>query len=284
MEGFLDQLSMVTAYNTLKRNVNFIDNQYEDFVIFMNEAEWRRKRNIRHDPSTIINFAETNVNNDINSMKNIIWQIEEILTGPPNGISIPGANQSFLVLLLNHLKVKIKKKLTSFKIFDHNKFKTNQGRGTCMQKPNSEILHEFYATVRMTQLKGYIMIGYSYMIKEFFGKGRIICVPNIKKLISLISIILGDFSHELEIFRKKFQSRTSRSKEIFLSIMDNEQAIEFYSRCEPEKHIENETFVRITRLFEGVVRFTDKNNIARFSPQNNCNSVGSCTNTHVSIP
>lgn len=91
-------------YEKLRERVSFIENQYDEFIIIINETTWRkRNQTMRHNPSTVLNFAEAIVEDDAHSVKMMIWQIEEILTGLPIGFEMP--DHSFLELISNYLEV-----------------------------------------------------------------------------------------------------------------------------------------------------------------------------------
>uniref|UniRef100_A0A182QRI8 Uncharacterized protein n=1 Tax=Anopheles farauti TaxID=69004 RepID=A0A182QRI8_9DIPT len=108
-----------------------------------------------------------------------------------------------------------------------------------------QMIYVLYESIAMTELKGYIMMQFSYMLLKTQGK--------------------GNFTVESQARRNELQTRLNRTQELLQSVM--RQTSGEYWRCDPEpgKHRENTTYVQFTRLLQGYIE-----NEVDMNPDNTC--------------
>ncbi|ETN67800.1 hypothetical protein AND_000368 [Anopheles darlingi] len=96
-----------------------------------------------------------------------------------------------------------------------------------------QVLYLLYEAIAMTELKGYLMMQFAYMVLRAQGK--------------------GNFTVESSARRNELQTRLNRTHELLQRAM--EQTSRDYWRCDPERqaHRENETYLQFTRLLQGYI-------------------------------
>ncbi|XP_021694805.1 uncharacterized protein LOC5564091 isoform X2 [Aedes aegypti] len=96
-----------------------------------------------------------------------------------------------------------------------------------------QVLYQLYNAISITELKGYSMMQFSWMLLKTYGK--------------------GNFTTEAKLMRRRFEDRTNRTQSLLQRVMT--QASREYWRCDPDhsKHKEGETYVQLTRLLQGYV-------------------------------
>ncbi|KAF5282500.1 hypothetical protein FQR65_LT14270 [Abscondita terminalis] len=99
------------------------------------------------------------------------------------------------------------------------------------QSPH-QILYNLYNTIEVTELKGYIMMQFSYMLLKLYNK--------------------GNFSKEAEIMKDRYQERTKKSVEYVKKAM--EKSSRHMWKCDPKQHILNETYIEVTQLLQGYIQ------------------------------
>lgn len=96
-----------------------------------------------------------------------------------------------------------------------------------------QVLYQLYNAISITELKGYSMMQFSWMLLKTYGK--------------------GNFTTEAKLMRRRFEDRTNRTQNLLQKVM-NQSSLEYW-RCDPDhgKHKEGETYVQLTRLLQGYV-------------------------------
>ncbi|XP_055585663.1 uncharacterized protein LOC129738473 [Uranotaenia lowii] len=96
-----------------------------------------------------------------------------------------------------------------------------------------QVLYQLYNAISITELKGYSMMQFSWMLLKAYGK--------------------GNFTTESKLMRRRFEERTNRTQMLLQRVM--QQASREYWRCDPERaqQKEGETFVQLTRLLQGYI-------------------------------
>lgn len=67
----------------------------------------------------------------------------------------------------------------------------------------------------------------------------------------LFSYLLGNFSRESDLMTEHFNERTIRTQELLRKVMERTDRAVW--RCDPENHVENETYIAVTRLLQGYI-------------------------------
>jgi hypothetical protein len=95
-----------------------------------------------------------------------------------------------------------------------------------------QVLFSLYNAIALTELKGYTMIQFAYMLKRLYGE--------------------GNFTTEAEIARERFQQRTNRIIQTVKIAM--ESASKDLWKCDPKRHISGDTYVEVTQLLQGYIQ------------------------------
>lgn len=88
-----------------------------------------------------------------------------------------------------------------------------------------------YTAVSLTELKGYAMMQFSWMLLRTYG--------------------VGNFTKEADLMRQRFEGRTNKTHIVLQKVM--ERADNALFRCDPQQHIEGRTYERVTKLLQGYV-------------------------------
>lgn len=88
-----------------------------------------------------------------------------------------------------------------------------------------------YTAISLTELKGYAMMQFSWMLLKTYGK--------------------GNYTTEANLMRSRFEARTNKTQQLLKRVI--ERASNALWRCDPGKHIEGDTFERLTRLLQGYI-------------------------------
>ncbi|RZC38220.1 uncharacterized protein BDFB_003195 [Asbolus verrucosus] len=106
-----------------------------------------------------------------------------------------------------------------------------------------QVLFSLYNAIALTELKGYTMIQFAYMLKRLYGE--------------------GNFTTEAEIARERFQERTNNIIEAVKSAMQ-ESSRDLW-KCDPKRHVLGETYEEITQLLQGYIQ-----NEVDLNPEGTC--------------
>nr|CAI5866840.1 unnamed protein product [Callosobruchus analis] len=106
-----------------------------------------------------------------------------------------------------------------------------------------QVLYNLYSTITLTELKGYSMIQFSYMLLRLYGE--------------------GNFTTEAKTMRKRYEERANTAIEIVKQSMRN--ASRHLWNCDPKKHIKGETYEEVTQLLQGYVQ-----NEVDLNPEGTC--------------
>ncbi|VEN36573.1 unnamed protein product [Callosobruchus maculatus] len=106
-----------------------------------------------------------------------------------------------------------------------------------------QVLYNLYSTITLTELKGYSMIQFSYMLLRLYGE--------------------GNFTTEAKTMRKRYEERANTAIEIVKQSMRN--ASRQLWNCDPKKHIKGETYEEVTQLLQGYVQ-----NEVDLNPEGTC--------------
>ncbi|XP_062138828.1 uncharacterized protein LOC133847665 isoform X2 [Drosophila sulfurigaster albostrigata] len=99
-----------------------------------------------------------------------------------------------------------------------------------MQSPQ-QFVYSLYTDIALTELKGYIMMEFSWMMLRAYGR--------------------GNFSQEAELMRRDYEKRTERAVTLLKEVMRRADRILW--RCDPPKHKHNVTYDEVTRLLQGYI-------------------------------
>ncbi|XP_022176915.1 uncharacterized protein LOC111038214 isoform X1 [Myzus persicae] len=102
----------------------------------------------------------------------------------------------------------------------------------CDQKQSlQQLIFNLYTTLHLTQLKGYSVMQYSWMLLQTYGKGN----------------FTFERTKQTEHFEKKIIEQLDALKSSIIS------ASNVYWRCDPAKHIKDTTYLEVTQLLQGYI-------------------------------
>jgi len=118
------------------------------------------------------------------------------------------------------------------------------------QSPN-QLMYNLYNIIALTEIKGYAMLQFSYMMLKIYGK--------------------GNFTAEAEEAKNKFEQQATEkmnSIKMVLPAMSRQ-----YHKCDPKEPKEGETYLQVTKLLQGYIE-----NEVDMNPTQNCKSSCSAYN------
>ncbi|KAL3273065.1 hypothetical protein HHI36_014520 [Cryptolaemus montrouzieri] len=99
------------------------------------------------------------------------------------------------------------------------------------QQSPQQILYSLYNTIALTEIKGYSMVQFSYMLLKLYDK--------------------GNFTKEASLTRMKFEGRSNRAVKVVKEAM--KEASRDFWKCDPKHHVKGETYEEITQLLQGYI-------------------------------
>ncbi|XP_014472846.1 PREDICTED: uncharacterized protein LOC106743483 isoform X2 [Dinoponera quadriceps] len=102
---------------------------------------------------------------------------------------------------------------------------------TDVQSPQ-QILYNLYNTVALTEIKGYTMMQFSYMILRLYNEGK-------------------NFNEEIETLKQQYEIRTSETLRAVKTAMAF--APRSVWKCDPSVHKLDETYTELKQLFQGYI-------------------------------
>merc|ERR1719445_1372561 len=118
------------------------------------------------------------------------------------------------------------------------------------QSPH-QLMFNLYNIIALTEIKGYAMLQFSYMMLKIYGK--------------------GNFTVEEERARQKFELQAKEKMESIKLVLP--QMSRDYFMCDPQVQEEGETFLQVTRLLQGYIE-----NEVDMNPSQKCTSQCSAFN------
>ncbi|XP_017054343.1 uncharacterized protein LOC108096906 [Drosophila ficusphila] len=213
--------------NQLKDLTKYIDLRHDQLEGYENYTD-------KLHPSTLINFAKWNVDPGSNSLSLLLQLLNECLYVDNSLLSTPDFKHSLLW------------ELTA-------SFEASPEQMCLARQSAQQFAYQIFTKAVLTELKGYSIIEFSWMILRQSGR--------------------GNFTQELLLMRESHHKRMDRAVEVLLLVMNNSSRS--YWRCDPEKggHVEGETFDRVTRFMQGFVE-----NEVNLNEEKSCK--GSCPDYH----
>ncbi|XP_017870065.1 PREDICTED: uncharacterized protein LOC108618522 isoform X2 [Drosophila arizonae] len=102
----------------------------------------------------------------------------------------------------------------------------------CHTKQSAQqFVYSLYTDIALTELKGYTMMEFSWMMLRVYGR--------------------GNFSQEAELMRRDYEKRTERTLKLLKEVMRRSDRIVW--RCDPDRFVLNKTYDEVTRLLQGYI-------------------------------
>ncbi|XP_038209829.1 uncharacterized protein LOC119830767 isoform X1 [Zerene cesonia] len=100
-----------------------------------------------------------------------------------------------------------------------------------LQLSQHQLIYDMYNTIALTEIKGYAMMQFSWMLLRIYGK--------------------GNFTQEASLTRQRYSERTARTAAAARAALS--MARRDLYRCDPPEHKEGETYAQVTRLLQGYI-------------------------------
>ncbi|XP_039753721.1 uncharacterized protein LOC120629046 isoform X2 [Pararge aegeria] len=100
-----------------------------------------------------------------------------------------------------------------------------------LQLSPHQLIYDMYNTISLTEIKGYAMMQFSWMLLRIYGK--------------------GNFTQEASLTRQRYGERTSRTAAAARAALAIARR-DLY-RCDPPEHKIGETYEEVTRLLQGYI-------------------------------
>ncbi|XP_050311529.1 uncharacterized protein LOC126747077 [Anthonomus grandis grandis] len=230
MSGRIDSIgtqSMTTILHSLPDRVR-LELRLNDLLDYLTRMQTSYNRmqqyateRREYERLTLENFAKSVISHDTNSAINLVERIHAFVVPNGRGISNTGL---FELLAISMQEV--------------------EGDMICStnQSPQ-QVLYNLYDTIALTELKGYTMVQFSYMLLRLYGH--------------------GNFTKESQHSRERYQERTNNAVQSIKSAMQNVSRDLW--KCDPKKHVKGDTYVEITNLLQGYVQ-----NEVDLNPEGTC--------------
>ncbi|XP_004527138.1 uncharacterized protein LOC101457975 isoform X1 [Ceratitis capitata] len=196
-------LPLMTKMNDIQDTMNRISSRFQQ----MQKYEAYKDK---LEESTLIGFAEWTVSPNAHSVHHLMDRLNLMLYGPEEKENISTTN------FLHSLATTYEES-------------TDQICHT--QQSAQQFVYSLYTDVALTELKGYTMMQFSWMMLKIYGK--------------------GNFSQEVELARMEYEKRTGRSLKLLREVMRRADRILW--RCDPNKFVQGQNYDEVTRLLQGYI-------------------------------
>ncbi|XP_066151748.1 uncharacterized protein [Euwallacea fornicatus] len=208
--------SMTTILHNLPERVR-LELRLNDLIDYMTRMDTNYQRMQKYSTEqkdferlTLEDFSQTVISHDPSSIVNLVERVHTFLVPHRKGIVQGG-------------------------LFDllANAMQEVEGDMMCNTKQSpQQVLYSLYDAIALTELKGYTMIQFSYMLLRLYGK--------------------GNFTKEAQHSRERFEERTNNAVVAVKAAMRNVSR-ELW-KCDPKKHVQGETYEEITNLLQGYIQ------------------------------
>ncbi|XP_077283676.1 uncharacterized protein LOC143909525 [Arctopsyche grandis] len=206
MHGLVSQLSKNTQTELKLHELSELVSRISSTSRLMHE--YMKNPNIT-ERITLEDFATWCVSHNADSVSGLLERIS-MMTSP---LSDPGLiNPGVLNTLLEAMK------------------ESNNYMWEMQQSPN-QLLYNMYNTIILTEIKGFAMMQYSWMILNIYGK--------------------GNFVIESKVSKAQYERRIIMAVAACKRIMGESSRVLW--RNDPKQHIEGETYESLTRLLQGYI-------------------------------
>ncbi|XP_011051337.1 PREDICTED: uncharacterized protein LOC105144250 isoform X1 [Acromyrmex echinatior] len=163
----------------------------------------------KYEKYTMLQFAKTCVSPRLGELPDVLKSIHRLMVPSDQQVY----NRSILVLLANQMQ-------------EASNQMCNE-----MQSPQ-QLLYNLYNAVALTEIKGYTMIQFSYMLLRLYNEGN-------------------NFSEEIQTLKHQYAIRTSETLRAVKTAMT--YAPKSLWRCDPRVHKLGETYTELKQLFQGYI-------------------------------
>ncbi|XP_054731039.1 uncharacterized protein LOC129239524 isoform X1 [Anastrepha obliqua] len=200
---FMNQnVPLMTKMNDIHDTMNRISSRFQQMQKY--EAHQHKL-----EESTLITFAEWTVSPNAYSVHHLMERLHLTLLGPEEKENTTTNMLSLLAQTYEESTDKI-----------------------ChTQQSAQQFVYSLYADIALTELKGYIMMEFSWMMLRIYGK--------------------GNYTEEVNLTRMDYEKRTGRTLKLLREVMRRADRIVW--RCDPAKFIRGKNYDEVTRLLQGYI-------------------------------
>ncbi|XP_072948872.1 uncharacterized protein orion isoform X1 [Epargyreus clarus] len=158
--------------------------------------------------STLEDFAEWCVSHDQGALPGLLERVHSLVVPPHTHL----LGRSILQLVLDDLQ--------------------EEHPDLCeLQLSPHQLIYDMYNTISLTEIKGYAMMQFSWMLLRIYGK--------------------GNFTQEASLTRQRYADRSAKTAAAARDALV--MARRDVYRCDPPIHKEGETYAQVTRLLQGYI-------------------------------
>ncbi|XP_028172666.1 uncharacterized protein LOC114361723 isoform X2 [Ostrinia furnacalis] len=158
--------------------------------------------------STLENFAEWCVSHDPGALPGLLERIHALVVPPHRNL----LGRGVLQLILEDLQ--------------------DEHPDVCeLQLSQHQLIYDTYNTISLTEIKGYAMMQFSWMLLRIYGR--------------------GNYTQEASLTRQRYGERTALTAAAARAALA--MASRDLYRCDPPEHKEGETYAEVTRLLQGYI-------------------------------
>ncbi|XP_063624574.1 uncharacterized protein LOC134796349 isoform X2 [Cydia splendana] len=182
----------------LLSRVSSANRQMREYVSIQQELE----------PSTLQDFAEWCVSHDPGALPGLLERVHSLVVPPHTHLLGRGIMQ----LVLDDIQ--------------------EQSQDLCeLQMSPHQLIYDMYNTIALTEIKGYAMMQFSWILLKIYGK--------------------GNYTEEASLTRQRYAERTEKTAAAAKAALAMSKRGVY--RCDPAQHKEGETFAQVTRLLQGYI-------------------------------
>ncbi|XP_013108765.1 uncharacterized protein LOC106088028 isoform X1 [Stomoxys calcitrans] len=161
---------------------------------------------------TLLKFAEWTVAPNAYSVHHLMDRLHLMMFGPDDKAALGSSGTNILEMMANS-------------------YEASKEERCLNQQSTQQFLYSLYTDIALTELKGYTMMEFSWMILRVYGK--------------------GNFTQEAELMRKDFEKRTDKTVRLLRDVMKRADRIVW--RCDPDKYVLGQNYDEVTRLLQGYI-------------------------------
>ncbi|XP_046801825.1 uncharacterized protein LOC111680146 isoform X1 [Lucilia cuprina] len=160
--------------------------------------------------STLLTFAEWSVSPNAYSVHHLMDRLHLTMFGSDDKANKSGSNMLEMLAL---------------------SYEASKEERCLNQQSTQQFIYSLYTDIALTELKGYTMMEFSWMMLRVYGK--------------------GNFTQEAELMRNDYEKRTEKTVRLLREVMQRAERIVW--RCDPEQYVKGKNYEEVTRLIQGYI-------------------------------
>ncbi|XP_046814385.1 uncharacterized protein LOC124422239 isoform X2 [Vespa crabro] len=202
MSNLPKKLSMEENFRDFDHYVGQINDLYDVFVKYATAPE-------TYERFTLEDFAKASISPGLGALPDVLKTVHRLVVPTESQLY----NRSIIISFSNQMKE------ASSQICSE-------------QQSPQQLLFNLYNAIALTEIKGYTMMQFSYMLLRLYING-------------------SNFNEELELLKQQYAERTSEILRAVKTAMAF--APQEFWRCDPTKHESDKTYMELKQLFQGYI-------------------------------